>query len=66
VVASESTLRRARPRRQTTIEPARSGAVTVWAGIAVVWLVIAVQALPWWVVSDDFVPAPLIGPDRMT
>jgi len=42
------------------------GAVTVWAAIAVVWLVIAVQALVRWVVSDtEFAPAPLIGPDRM-
>jgi hypothetical protein len=46
-------------------ESARTGGATVWAAIAVVWLVIAVQALVRWVVSPDFGPAPLIGPDRM-
>lgn len=65
MVTSGSTLRRTGPRRETTAEPARSGAVTVWAAIALVWLVIAVQALLRWVASDDFAPAPLIGPDRM-
>ena len=37
----------------------------MWAAIAVVWLVIAAQALVRWVASRDFGPAPLIGPDRM-
>jgi hypothetical protein len=46
-------------------ESARTGGATVWAAIAAVWLVIAVQALVRWGFSSDFGPAPLIGPDRM-
>jgi hypothetical protein len=66
VAVSESTLHRTDPRRGTTAtEPSRSGAVTVWAAIAVVWLVIAAQALVRWIGSSDFAPAPLLGPDRM-
>jgi len=64
-VTSETTLRRTGPRRQPTTELTRSGGVTVWAGIAVVWLVIAGQALVRWMASDDFGPAPVVGPDRM-
>ncbi|UXA05909.1 spirocyclase AveC family protein [Mycobacterium sp. SMC-2] len=64
-MTSESILRPARPRREMMTGPARSGAVTVWAAIALVWLVIAVQALLRWIASDDFGPAPLIGTDRM-
>jgi hypothetical protein len=54
VVTSESTLRGTAAQPETTAEPARSGAVTVWAAIALVWLVIAAQALLRWVASDDF------------
>jgi hypothetical protein len=50
---------------EPTLAPARTGGVTVWAAIAVVWLVIAVQAVVRWVFSDDFGPAPLIGRDPM-
>jgi len=46
-------------------ESARIGGATVWAAIAVVWLVIAAQALVRWAFSSDFGPAPLIGPDGM-
>jgi hypothetical protein len=53
VVVSESALGRTGPRRVATTEPARSGAVTVWAAVAIVWLVIAAQALLRWVISDD-------------
>jgi Spirocyclase AveC-like len=60
VVASESQTGRIGVR-----ESARTGAATVWAAIAVVWLVIAAQALVRWVFSSDFGPAPLIGPDQM-
>lgn len=35
-------------------EAAHSGAVTAWAATAVVWLVVAVQALVRWMVSDGF------------
>jgi Spirocyclase AveC-like len=38
----------------------------VWAAIAIIWLVVAVQALARWVFSPDFGPAPLRGPDRMS
>jgi Spirocyclase AveC-like len=55
----------AAPVRVGVRESARTGGATVWAAIAVVWLVIAVQALVRWVFSSDFGPAPLIGPDRM-
>jgi Spirocyclase AveC-like len=48
------------PSRET-----RTGGATVWAAIAVVWLVIAVQAVVRWLFSADFGPAPLIGSDRM-
>jgi hypothetical protein len=61
---SESTLQRSDPRKDTT-GPSGAGAVTVWAAIAVVWLVIAAQALVRWIGSSDFGPAPLLGPDRM-
>jgi hypothetical protein len=63
VVVHESTLRRSD--RATTEERSRSGGVTVWAAIAVVWLVIAVQAIVRWMASNDFAPAPLVGADRM-
>lgn len=62
---SESTLHPTESRRVASTEPARTGGVTVWAAIAVVWLVIAVQALLRWFASDDFAPAPLVGTDRM-
>jgi len=55
----------AAPSRAGVRESARTGGATVWAAIAVVWLVIAAQALVRWVFSPDFGPAPLIGPDRM-
>jgi hypothetical protein len=55
----------AAPSRAGVRESTRAGGATVWAAIAVVWLVIAVQALVRWVISPDFGPAPLIGPDRM-
>ncbi|TAM67463.1 spirocyclase AveC family protein [Mycobacterium sp.] len=62
---SESTLHRIGSRRVVSAEATRTGGVTVWAAIAVVWLVIAVQALLRWFASDDFGPAPLLGADRM-
>jgi hypothetical protein len=66
VVVTESTLRQNGPQGDTSpTEPTRSGAVTVWAAIAVVWLVIAAQALVRWMASDDFGPAPIVAPDRM-
>jgi hypothetical protein len=50
VVVSESALRRSGPQGcTTTAKPSRSGGVTVWAAIAVVWLVIAAQALVRWI-----------------
>jgi hypothetical protein len=55
----------AAPARARVRESVRTGGATVWAAIAVVWLVIALQALVRWVFSPDFGPAPLIGPDRM-
>ncbi len=65
-VVSDSTVRRTGPQGSTTIaEASRSGGVTVWAAIAIVWLIIAAQALVRWLASSDFGPAPLIGPDRM-
>lgn len=65
-MVSRSTLRRGRPRGwTTTAEPSGSGAVTVWAAIAVIWLVIAAQAIVRWLASSDFAPAPLDGRDRM-
>ena len=46
--------------------PAGKGAVTVWAAIAVVWVIVAVRALIRWVLSDtEFAPAPLLGADVM-
>ncbi len=43
-----------------------AGGVTVWATIAVVWLVIALVALTRWAFSGtDFGPAPLLGPERI-
>jgi len=62
---SESTLHRTESRGIASTEVARTGGVTVWAAIAVVWLAIAVQALLRWFASDDFGPAPLMGADRM-
>jgi Spirocyclase AveC-like len=48
------------------VVPIKSGSVTVWATVGVVWLVIAVQAKIRWVTSEaEFSPAPLIGPDMM-
>ena len=41
------------------------GPATVWAVVAVVWIVVAVQAVVRWVLSDDFAPAPVLGPDQM-
>lgn len=65
-MVSGSTLRRGDPRRATaTADTPRSGGVTVWAAIALVWLVIAAQALVRWMASSEFSPAPLIGADRM-
>ncbi len=49
----------------STGDRTRTGGATVWAAIAIVWLVVAVQALARWVFSPDFGPAPLLGPDRM-
>ena len=65
-MVSGSTLRRNDPQGgTTTAETSRSGAVTVWAAIAVIWLVIAAQALARWIASSDFSPAPLVGNDQM-
>lgn len=66
MVVSESTVRQGGPRGEApTPERSRSGGVTVWATIAVVWLVIAVQALTRWLASGEFAPAPVVGADRM-
>ncbi|WBP95844.1 spirocyclase AveC family protein [Mycolicibacterium neoaurum] len=45
----------------------RSGAVTVWAAIGVVWLVFIGQVMIRWVTGDDgsFGPAVVLGPDEM-
>ena len=48
-----------------SIDRPRASGATVWAAIAIVWLVIAVQALVHWLFSPDFAPAPLLGPDLM-
>lgn len=42
---------------------AQRGPAAVWAAAAVVWIVIAAQAYVRWIASDDFAPAPLLGPD---
>lgn len=50
-----------------TADRARSGAVTVWAVIGVVWLVFIGQVLLRWITGDDgsFGPAAIVGPDEM-
>ena len=46
--------------------PVRKGAVTVWAAIGVVWLVVVAHAMFRWVTSDtEFAPAPVLGPDAI-
>lgn len=45
--------------------PGQRGPATVWAVVGLVWLVVSVQALVRWIASDDFAPAPLLGPDVM-
>ena len=46
--------------------PVRRGAVTVWAAIGVVWLVVVAHAMFRWVTSDtEFAPAPVLGPDAI-
>jgi hypothetical protein len=53
------------PQGVRRLTPEQRGPATVWAAIAVVWIVVAAQALVRWVLSDDFAPAPVIGPDVM-
>jgi hypothetical protein len=65
MVVSESALDGTGVAGARTGQLARTGSATVWAAIAVFWLIIAIQALVRWVFSPDFGPAPLIGPDRM-
>lgn len=42
---------------------AAGGAVSGWATFGVVWIAISVQAIGRWLLSDDFQPAPVLGPD---
>ena len=46
--------------------PVRRGAVTVWAAIGVVWLVVVAQAMFRWATSDtEFASAPVLDPDAI-
>lgn len=48
----------------TTTATGRGGAVSLWALFGGVWVVVAGQAIVRWMLSaDQFVPAPVLGPD---
>lgn len=43
----------------------RGGAVSVWAAVGLVWIVVSLQAIGRWMLSpDQFAPAPILGPDQ--
>ena len=47
-----------------TEHPGHGGAVSAWAAFGLVWILVAVQALVRWTLSDQqFQPAPVLGPD---
>jgi Spirocyclase AveC-like len=59
-VPSTNTERDAAP----AAEDRRRGGVTVWAAVGLVWVVVCVQALVRWMLSDDlFAGASVLGPD---
>lgn len=55
------------PAPGTTVpdRPDRTGAVTVWAAVGVLWTIFVVQAWGRWMLSaTEFRPAPILGPDQ--
>jgi hypothetical protein len=52
------------PETAASTDSDRRGAATVWAGLGVLCLVVAAQALVRWAASPtEFAPAPILGPD---